>query len=297
MSEVSSSSNKSISESADPVDMLKTSVSRYGQIYPIVKDQYGIIDGFHRDLIGCRDVKTITTKDLKEHYVLRFQLNYGAKDSVRRTEDLKKCVGELARLIKQEKPMISQEELWEEVGSLLGLSAKTIKNYYLPEEYKRSLSLGRDKNRKTSDTLPVERAKVLRIVTEKLWNLKDDNGEPLSTEQVLEEKKWAREILRDEKPPLKTKDDIDRFYELFVRKPGTPSDIFVRSFYLLKGPNGLGWRPELPWWYRYALEEITGENPEKALYDLLAQKIAEAKRSVEDYVSKGKEELKKQWAL
>ncbi|RLC81836.1 MAG: hypothetical protein DRI61_03275 [Chloroflexi bacterium] len=50
---------------------LKQSIEKYGQFYPIIKSQYGIVDGFHRKLAGGSEVKEIQVNSRLEHWLLR----------------------------------------------------------------------------------------------------------------------------------------------------------------------------------------------------------------------------------
>jgi hypothetical protein len=117
-----------------------------------------------------------------------------------------------------------------------------------------------------------------------------------------EQRDILREILRDTKPYLRTKDDIDRYWLKVQRSKEDPFTVFVKEFYFYDG-SGNGWRFYLPWWIRLKLQIIIDREgdptmtPEMLAEKILSDYIAEKEVSNEEAVNLAKEELKKEWMI
>jgi len=303
---------------------LKASLKEFGQIYPIIKSQFGIIDGFHRELAGCKEVKHIEVKDRIAHYALRFQLNQPDKTPEELFEDRRKCVDEIARELQSRDPELKGLRLQEEIGKILGIAPRTVRKY-LSDEFKRAYSERVTKEATEEDSTLINK-NVLKGEEEPSGGMLDidkkvifGKGVPKQETKAKyaderdktylalarhfpEQKKILREILRNTKPYLKTKDDIDRFWLKVQRSKEDPFTIFVKEFYLYDGP-GNGWRFAIPWWIRLRLKAIIDKEgdptmtPERLAIKVLGDYTVEKGITNEETIKLAKEELKREWLI
>ncbi len=265
---------------------LKASIEKYGQFYPIVRSQFGIVDGKHRELAGGREYKDIVVKDLIDHWALRLHLNLKGKTGSEQAEDNRKCILEIAKALKSRNPNITQAELKREIASAALISERTVERY-MPEEVKKWTVHRRAEHAEPEDPTSKLRKQTYSALLQRML------GEPYAQE----EKPWLKEILRDQEPPLRTRDDVNRFLKTCILSKEAPSTVYIRDFYMMQGPTGLGWRPQLPYWFKYALRMIGNDEPEVVLYELVNRAITEAKITLQDCIAKAKEELLEKWNL
>lgn len=125
-----------------------------------------------------------------------------------------------------------------------------------------------------------------------------------------------KQILRNKKPYLRTKEDIDKFWQVAMNPtryfkegdvPKDPFTVFVRLFYLYDGPF-MGWRPELPYWIKLRLESIAEQKyPDMDANSLLTKIIGDWTCGVqvekgvevtnEETVKRAKVELLRKWCV
>lgn len=284
---------------------LKKSLKEHGQIYPIIESQYGIVDGFHRKMSGARDVRRIIVKDRADHARKRLLANMKAKSTSEHFNDIQKCLTTIIREFKLKKPGLKGKALQEAVCEYTSIAPRTYYKY-LPEEFKDQTKaeagkLGGKATAKRDDSaayhaakpkLHNERYKVYQYV---LRNFSRYAGVIPNFKEII------KEITRDEKPYLKTKDDIDRYWKATRTAKTDPFTVFVEQFYLYDGPF-MGWRFGLPWWIRLRLKEYIereGENldPESLAIKILGDWTVEHGITNEQTIERAKSELRKEWVL
>jgi len=251
----------------------ESSIKRYGQIYPIIKSEYGIVDGVHRSALGCEDERVIEVESELDHWILRYQLNEPAKAKDDYFKTKRECIGNLARLLKEENPSIGNVELEEKIGELLGVSKRTVRKY-LPEEYKRKYKIG--------STLPI--SKQRERIKQTLGSM-DASQYP-----------YLKEILRNTKPYLHGKKIQEYFTSCSLahkQKRGDFFTVFIEDFYLkeekkIKVSNRL----------LKALEIIHGEtDPEYLVEVALTEYIREHGVTDEQIIKETEEDLKEEWLI
>ena len=266
---------KTQEEDEEKVIDLKKSIERFGQLYPIIESQFGIVDGFHRKLAGGTEVKKIKVKDRLEHAVLRFHANQRDKSRIDHFNDNVKCFKDAATVLQIHDPSLQGTALVEKLQEVFGVSKKTVYKY-LPDDFKRWSWKREEEKPKIpeikieepagKESVPVEEKKETKEKKEKKAKF---SNERMKTRRALarhypEHNVLLKQILRDVKPYLRTKDDINKFWHAAVNPgrffkgedmPKDPFTTFVRLFYLYDGPY-MGWRPELPWWIKLRLEAI-----------------------------------------
>jgi len=257
---------------------LKSSIQRFGMVYPIIKTRYGILDGFHRKLAGGKEERFIEVPDRITHYALRYHLNEKAKTPEEIQEDKRKCIYEIGLELQRQDPSLRGYELQRKIAEVLGISERTLRRY-LPDEFKEEMKgLDEEKAREAREKAgEVKRQQVRGDRIEKRVQPKHDELR-VKTRLALEkhypgESKLLREILRSEKPFLRSKDDINRYWELCRRSKESPFTVFIKNFYAYDGPTGLGYRPALPYWIKKGLEIIASREGEEKSADALATEI------------------------
>jgi len=113
-----------------------------------------------------------------------------------------------------------------------------------------------------------------------------------------EEYKYLKEICRDTKPYLRTKDEIERYFLAVSRdKTRTPFRIFVEEFYFFKP-----WRVSLSQLLKKGLELVIdkqgiSETPETLTVDILQKYIQEKGVTHEEIADALQQELKEEWFI
>jgi len=283
---------------------LKLSLQRFGQFYPIIKSRFGIVDGFHRETCGGTEVREIDVKDKVEHWVLRWHLNEKDKTPEQVRQDKIQCVLEIGNELRSKNPELKGYKLQRAIAEKLGVSQSTVQRY-LPDEFKLEVS--------SKGGLPIEEARkaaihstpdVVPSESRSPLDLERDRTRLALAKHYPEFNLVLKQILRNEKPYLATKDKVDRFWKIVSRKGLDPLTAYVRYFYLYEGP-GRGWRPELPYWIKLRLEAI-GEEEGVSAEALLAKiagdytcgaEIKGKSVSVEQTEKRGKVELLKEWLI
>lgn len=118
-----------------------------------------------------------------------------------------------------------------------------------------------------------------------------------------EERSWLIEILRNEKPILRTKEDIDIFWRLVRQGKDKPSDVYIKHYYSEAGENGRGWHG-LPYWLKVGLEVIASRGESSDIIDIdslavkvLSEYIYSQGVTDEDIYRILREELKRKWCI
>ncbi|RLC81835.1 MAG: hypothetical protein DRI61_03270 [Chloroflexi bacterium] len=182
------------------------------------------------------------------------------------------------------------------MAELLGVSERTVRRY-LPEEFKET---------ETARGVPVPPPRAKEEPSGAKYSLERKRTALALQKHFPEQAKEIREILRSEKPYLRSKDDIDRYWELVRKSREDPFTVFTKHFYLYDGPTGLGYRPALPYWIKIGLEEVAKEkakeggeatSPDALATQVLADYITQQGIERERLVEAAKEHLRKEWLL
>jgi len=262
------------------LEELKATIEEHGQIEPIILSQYGVISGKRREKLGCSKKIHIEVKDQYDHWVKRLITDLTAKSPTERWENRHEAVVKALEALKEKFPEKGDMELMEILAKDLKKSRKWVEKYRY-HSYDRRNGDHRKISAHRTEKLKEERRKtylaIARYYPEHLYVL--------------------REILRNEKPYFKQKDDIDLFYRLLMRQKNDsdPFDIFVKRFYL----QWWGYRLRLPHKYQFALQFLAnqGEDPETVLIRLIDKALEEKGIEEERLVELAKKRLLEEWLI
>lgn len=169
----------------------KKSAESVGELYPVLKDEYGIIDGFHRkeDKPDWHE-KIVKSGNLKEHYKKMLHANFQRR--IVPEEQMKEWINGIAEeLIKEGKEPPLGKLIDEELGNVI---AYVTLMRYLDSKYKQ---------KRESETLPRDKVVTQNAQTEAEKEL----GKKLETAKDFER---AAKVLKEKAKKLKSPQEKEK---------------------------------------------------------------------------------------